>query len=127
MAFPWRDTFEYTHGYVHMAFGTNSQMSDILCSPFDPMFISHHAFVEKMCDTARVRLRGRSGYPDINSLDSSQRNSNVRAAAASNCRFFCSFFSFFSFFFRFCFSFFLSDFRVDCFFKLIFLLIVFLN
>ena len=72
LSYPWDDTFEMSHGYVHTSFGSGSHMSSILCSPSDPMFLMHHAFVDNLYERCRnnIKTKGKNGleYVDVNDL-----------------------------------------------------------
>lgn len=89
IAFPWSTQFEFSHGYVHNAFGTGSHMSDLMCSPSDPIFISHHCFIDLLFEKARKSMIRNNGLNYVNTTnipagyDDSDGHISVECAAKS--------------------------------------------
>ena len=42
--FPHDKTFEENHGLIHGC--VNGHMAELMCSPYDPIFFLHHAFID---------------------------------------------------------------------------------
>ena len=56
MSMDWNENFELSHAYVHASFGRGSHMTDLLCSPVDPIFIMHHAFIDNLFERAKKNM-----------------------------------------------------------------------